>query len=54
MTTPNALPAVNRLTRGAFVNVKTVTKDSSGNKCVILGVEAPGWQGATNAHTGRM
>ena len=30
------------------------TKDSSGNKCVIPGVEAPGWQGATTENVGNI
>ena len=29
-------------------------KGPSGNKCAILGVEAPAWQGARSAHTGSM
>jgi len=32
----------------------TLAKGPSGNKCVVLAAEAPGWQGARSEHSGTM
>ena len=32
----------------------TDDKGPSGNKCVVLAAEAPGWQGAKSEHSGTM
>jgi len=41
-------------TLAAVLGGYMTAKDSSGNKCAILGVEARARRGATSAHTGRM
>ena len=42
-----------RATRNRPGNRPT-SKGPSGNKCAVLGVEAPVWQGVRSAHTGSM